>query len=51
MNCGFTVSANSEFELIPKIVQHAKDAHNMQQVAPDLMMKIQAAIKDKKSFF
>ena len=50
MNCGFTATANSELELIPQIAQHAKEAHNTQQVAPDLMMKIKAAIKNKGFF-
>ena len=51
MNCAFTTSANSGFEMIPKVVQHMKDAPNMQQVAPDMMTKIQGAIKGSKSFF
>ncbi|MCL4411568.1 DUF1059 domain-containing protein [Candidatus Marsarchaeota archaeon] len=46
MNCGFKARANSEDELMKKIAEHAKTAHNMQQIDAGTMAKVKAAIKD-----
>lgn len=49
MNCGFTASAKTKEELMPKIVEHAKTAHNITEITPDLQKKVEGAIK--KSMF
>ncbi|MEI7433229.1 MAG: DUF1059 domain-containing protein [Methanomicrobiales archaeon] len=43
--CGFETSAPTEAELMIKIAEHAKTAHNMDPIPPDMMVKVKAAIK------
>ncbi|MGC8676498.1 MAG: DUF1059 domain-containing protein [Candidatus Micrarchaeia archaeon] len=45
MDCGFTATANSEEELMAKIAEHARTAHNMQSIDDATMAKVKAAIK------
>lgn len=45
MNCGFSVEAKSTEELMPKIVEHAKEAHGINEITPDLKQKVTDAIK------
>ena len=45
MNCGFTVKGASTDELMPKIAQHAKDAHKIEEINEDLKKKVHGAIK------
>lgn len=45
INCGFTTSDKSMDGLMTKIAAHAKDIHNIQEIDPDLLKKVQAAIK------
>jgi len=47
MGCGFEASAPSKEELMPKIVEHAKTAHGITQIPPDLAKKVDGAIKKK----
>ncbi|MEM1614272.1 MAG: DUF1059 domain-containing protein [Thermoplasmatales archaeon] len=49
MNCGFETKASTKEELMPLIAEHAKTAHNMSEIPPDVMEKVNKAIK--KSFF
>ncbi len=49
MNCGFSTDAGTKEELMPKIVEHAKTAHNINEITPELSEKVNKAIK--KSFF
>ena len=44
-NCGFKTSAPTEAELMTKITEHAKSAHKMDPIPPDVMVKVKAAIK------
>jgi predicted small metal-binding protein len=44
-NCGFQTSAPTEVELMTKIAEHAKTAHKMDPIPPDVMVKVKAAIK------
>jgi predicted small metal-binding protein len=44
-NCPFETSAPTEAELMKKIAEHAKTAHNMDPIPPDTMAKVKAAIK------
>jgi predicted small metal-binding protein len=45
MQCGFETKAENREELMKNIATHAKEAHNITTIAPDLMMKVTAAIK------
>ncbi len=49
MECSFKADAKSKEELMPKIVDHAKTAHKMEEMAPDMQKKVDGAIK--KSLF
>ena len=51
MNCGFKAKAKTEEELMPKIVQHAKEAHKLDPIPAETAQKVKAAIKDKKGWF
>jgi predicted small metal-binding protein len=45
MKCGFETKADNKEQLMKSIATHAKEAHNINKIAPDLMMKVNAAIK------
>lgn len=42
--CGFTASADSEEELIDKVVAHAAHDHGVSEVTPEMAAKFKAAI-------
>lgn len=46
MNCDFVAQAETEEELMPKIADHARQAHSMQEIDAGTMAKVKAAIKD-----
>jgi predicted small metal-binding protein len=45
MDCKFETTAPTEAELMKKIAEHAKSAHKMETIPPDVMTKVKAAIK------
>lgn len=45
MNCGWEGTAATRNELLMKGAQHAKEAHNLASIPPEMMAKVQAAIK------
>ena len=45
MKCGFEIKADTKEQLMKSITNHAKEAHNITTIAPDLMMKVTATIK------
>jgi len=45
MKCGFQATGDTMDQLMAKVGDHAKQAHNMTSIAPDVMAKIRAAIK------
>ncbi len=47
MSCGFKAGAANMEELLPKIADHAKKAHNMAQIDDETMTKVKAAIKEE----
>ncbi len=49
IECDFTAEAASTEELVPKIAEHAKTAHNMEQIDEATMAKINAAIKEEQA--
>lgn len=46
VDCDFTTTANTVEELMAKCAEHAKTAHGMNEVPPELIAKVQAAIRD-----
>ena len=47
MGCGFEAGAANMGELLPKIADHAKKAHNMAQIDDGTVAKVKAAIKEE----
>ncbi len=45
MNCGFEARADKQEELMPVIQAHAKGSHGINEITPDLMNKVKAAVK------
>ena len=45
MACGFEAKAATEPELMKKIAEHAKAVHKMDTIPPDIMAKVQKAVK------
>lgn len=46
LNCEFSAEAESEEELMPKVSEHARTAHDMAQIDEPTMAKIKAAIEE-----
>lgn len=44
--CKFTVTADTEQELLRQVAQHAAAAHGINEVSPELLAKVKAATKD-----
>jgi len=45
--CNFVAEGKDVADVMAKGVEHAKKAHGLSQIPPDLAKKVQAAIKDK----
>ena len=45
MACKFEATAKTEPELLKKIAEHAKTAHKIDPIPPDLMAKVKKAIR------
>ena len=45
--CNFVAEGKDEAEVMAKGAQHAKQAHGMAPIPPDVAAKVKAAIKDK----
>ena len=45
--CTFTASADSEEELVKKVIAHAAQDHGVSEITPELAAKVQAAIKSQ----
>ena len=43
--CGFTVRAGTEAQLLQQVAEHARAAHGVTDVTPELLEKVRAAIK------
>ena len=46
--CDFVVEGKDVTEVMRKGAEHAKTAHKMASIPPDMAAKVKAAIKDKK---
>lgn len=44
--CDFSAQADDMADLMEKVIDHAKDAHGITVITPDLAQKVQAAIKE-----
>jgi len=44
--CDYRAWAETEEELMELVVEHAKTAHGIQEVTPELQEQVQAAIRD-----
>ncbi len=45
--CSFTADAPTEAELLQKVAAHAKEAHGIDEVTPDLVEKVRSKITDR----
>lgn len=45
--CAFEATAETEEELIEKVVEHAAAAHDVKEVTPELAAKVKAAIRSR----
>lgn len=45
VNCDFKAEAQTEEELLKKVAQHAKEAHNMSSVDAATLAKVKSVIK------
>jgi predicted small metal-binding protein len=45
--CNFEIRGNSEDEVLKKAAWHAKSAHNMQSMSPDVLSGVRSAIHDE----
>ena len=46
MNCGFEVKDEDRDELMQILSLHAETTHNLKPIPPDVMKKVQVAIKE-----
>ena len=46
MNCGFELKDDSQDELMQLLALHAEKTHSMKTIPPDVMQKVQKAIKE-----
>ncbi len=49
MDCDFVARGNTEDEILKKAAEHAKAAHNMNEIPPELLSKVRSVIRDEKS--
>ena len=45
--CDFRAEAESEDELLRKVAVHAKEAHGISDVTPDLVAQVRSKIREK----
>jgi len=43
--CAFKANATNEEELLREVAEHAREAHGMTEVGPELLAKVKGAIK------
>ena len=46
VDCDFQARAETEQELLLKCAEHAKTAHGMSEITPELATKVREAIRD-----
>jgi len=45
--CSFEASAPTEGELLAKVGRHAREAHGIEQVSPELAAQVKASIRNR----
>jgi len=45
--CSFKADARNEGALLAKVAEHAKNAHGVHDISPDLAARVKAAIKER----
>ncbi len=45
--CDFEIRGESEHDVLRKAAEHAKTAHSMESIPPDMLSKIKTAIHDE----
>lgn len=48
MDCDFEARGETEQEILQKCAEHAKTAHGMDQIPPDVSAKVRACIRDEE---
>jgi predicted small metal-binding protein len=46
IDCDAVIRAETESELMEKVVEHAKNVHNMTEISPETAAKVKTAIQD-----
>jgi predicted small metal-binding protein len=44
--CSYEIRGNSEQDVLQKAAEHAKSAHNLDSIPPDVMSKVKGAIHE-----
>lgn len=47
MDCDFEARAETEEEVLQQAAAHAAATHDMQEIPPDVLAKVRAAIRDE----
>lgn len=47
MECDFVVRGETEEEILQKGAEHAKAVHNIEEMPPEMVEKVRAAIQDE----
>jgi predicted small metal-binding protein len=45
--CNFEIRGETEHDVLRKAADHAKSAHNMESIPPDVFAKVKGAIRDE----
>jgi predicted small metal-binding protein len=45
--CSFEARGNTDEDVLKKAAEHAKTAHNMEKIPPDVLDKARSAIRDE----
>jgi predicted small metal-binding protein len=45
--CNFEIKADSEHDVLRKAAEHAKTAHHMENIPPEVLSKVKGAIRDE----
>jgi predicted small metal-binding protein len=49
MDCDFEARGETEQEVLRKCAEHARSAHGMEQIPPEVAAKVKAAMRDEKA--
>jgi len=49
VDCDFEARGETEHEVLQKCAEHAKSAHGMNEIPPDLAAKVRTSIRDEET--